>query len=280
MEFFPYLSSYILVFSFVVCIFSSFAPLPFGKFANSSLPLQINSSVVRALFTFGVFSMLFGWTENNEWHTKLPQITKGWIVFIFILVHFLWRSVASHIVFNHFTLNSDVDIVGEKQASFLLAIVGLCYYIPVGFFFRRLSVQIKDESLQEYEYLFLVAAIVCLTLNAYADLEYNLKRDTRKKISQYYGRYASLNELRESFDSIINIGLPPNYFFEIAEWFFFTLFVGRWETFWWFISCLLFLIPRSMWQMRWYYTTSTPKEITVPVPKIQKTPMAKSKINF
>lgn len=279
MDFFPYISSYILVFSFVVCIFSSFAPLPFGKFANSSLPLQLNARIVKALFSFGIFSILFGWIENNKWHADLPQDTKGWIVFIYVLIHFLWRSVASHIVFHHLTSSSDENIVGRKQASFLLVLVGLSYYIPVGFFFRRLSVHIKDDGLQEYEYLFFIAAIVCLSLNAYSDIVYNSNRDTRRKISEYYGRYATLDELRESFDSIINIGLPPNYFFEIGEWFFFTLFVGRWETFWWFISCLFFLIPRSMWQMRWYYT-SVPKEITVSVPKVQKNIMAKSKINF
>lgn len=278
MEFFPYLSSYLLVFSFVLCIFTSFAPVPLGKFSNPSLPLQVNARVVQVLLSFGAFAMLFGWTEDGTWHTKLPTSTKGWIVFIFILVHFSWRSIISQIVFNHLTDNSEEDIIGKKQASFLIAVVSFAYYIPVGFFFRRLSVQIANESLQEHEYIFLVASILCLMLNAYVDISMNTNRESRKKITEYYGRYASVEELRESFDSILRIGLPPNYFFEIAEWFFFALFIARWETFWWFITILLLMIPRAMWQMRWYYTKKT-KEIAVALPVV-KTNNVKSKMNF
>lgn len=277
MEFFPYLSSYLLVFSFVICIFSSFAPLPFGKFSNATLPLQLNSRVIKGLFTVGVFSMLFGWSEDNKWYTTLPSETKGWIVFLVVLIYFVWRSILSHLFFHHLTDSSNEDIVGKKNASFLLVFVGFAYYVPAGFLFRRLSVNLKGE-IRDYEYLFLVASLVCFTLNAYVDVVMNIDRSTRKKISEYYGRYASIDELREYFDSIVTVGLPPNYFFEIAGWFFFSLFVSTWETFWWFLSVLLFLLPRSMWQMRWYYT-STPKEIVVRVPPVKQINF-KSKINF
>lgn len=247
MDLFPYWTSYILIYFVSAFLVLILIPAPYGKFARASLPLQINSRVAWAINEIGGLFVLFGYFEDGKWITQLPSTDKGWVCYSFVVVHFLWRAIISQIV-----LESIDPPRGTKETSIIIPLLGLLVLPAVGMNFRHMSVQITDT----YEFkdtIFIMGALLCLAGNAFVDVMFNIWRKEKKPMSEYYGSYLTIDEISERFGLLGRLGIDcPNYFFEILEWGFFSLFAFRWEAFWWFVCVLLYLLPRSIWTSHWH----------------------------
>ena len=250
MEIFPYFSSYILLYSVIAFLLLIIVPAPYGKFAKAYLPLQINSRLAWSFNEIGALVfLLIGYLEDGKWYHDMPSSTKGWACFIFLIVHFLWRSVLSQLVIAYVIDPPN----GTKQTSLILPLLGLLYLPFVGMNFRRMSAQI-DDTYNFEDNVFLVGACISLCANAFVDIQLNRWRKTEgTQISEYLGIYLSREQIGERFGLLDKLGFQsPNYLFEIFEWGFFTLFAFRWEAFWWFVATILYLLPRSIWTSHWY----------------------------
>lgn len=254
MDAFPYMSSYVFIYSLVINLVFFFMPAPYGKFCNPSLPLQIPNRCIYPFLSIGFFSFFFGWFEGEDlvYHNDMPTCAKGWIVFLFLTVHFVWRTFLSHLVFSYVT-GDDVDLVGTKRASLLIVPFYFAYYVPLGFLFRRMAHMISG-SIETHEYIFMAAMFGGFLLHAVADVWKNMERSARgDKVTAYLGSYVPLSGFDHLWKSVIDgLQFPPNYFFELVQWAFFMVFVGRWEAVWWFASCVLWLVSRGTWQLKWY----------------------------
>lgn len=263
---FPTFSLYIFVFGLVSGFFLTLMPAPYGKFASSSFPLQLDTRVAWVLMEIGaLIFFLIGWTEFDKWNMDHPTTGKGWVCFFFFLIHFTWRSVLSQLVL-HFLTDSDTDLVGEKQTSALLIVFSWLYLPIVGFMMRKMSVH-EFGKIEEHEYIFLAAAAVCFLLNAYFDIWVNMKRKDGEKIyagDVYLGKYLTIEQIDEEWHTLVQWGITtPNYFFELLEWFFFMLFAWRAEALWWFVSTVLILTPRILWTNTWYYKSVQAPQTTI-----------------
>lgn len=250
MDIFPYVSSYIILYAIVAFIVLIIVPAPYGKFARQSMPLQINPRV--AWFLNEVSALVFlaiGWLENGTWRHDMPQTNKGWVCFLFLIVHFVWRSTLSQLVIEWLIQPPN----GTKQTSILLPLLSVIYLSLVGMNFRRMCSLIDDEF-QDFDLIFVCGASFCFLANAFVDIQYNRWRKSEgSDKSEYLGRYLTREELAERFGLLNKLGFEcPNYLFEMLEWGFFALLAFRWEAFWWFVGTVLFLLPRSIWTSHWY----------------------------
>ncbi len=248
---FPYLSLYILIFSFICFILFIVVPCPYGKFSYDA-PLPISPDFAWSLMNLSTLICIFGYwdIENGKWNSQVPNM-KGWICLSFFIIHFIWRGLISVLWIN--LIHSEENYRGTKKTSFLLVLVAWLYYPVVGMLIRHMCVSI-DEKIDVNDFLFLICCIIFLFLNAYVDIYLNYKR----KISQYTttandtGTYLTKQGMREHFTILFNLGIEnPNYFFEIIEWGFFTLLTMRFESLWWFVATLFILLPRSLWSSHW-----------------------------
>jgi len=287
MGFFPTYGLYIFVYGLVAGFFLTLVPAPYGKFASLSLPIQFDTRITWVIMEVSaLIFFLIGWTEFDKWNMDHPTTTKGWICFFFFIIHFTWRSILSPLVL-HVITDSEPELIGEKQTSLLLVLFGWLYLPVVGFMIRKMTVY-DFQKVESHEYIFLVAAILCLFLNAWFDIWVNMNRDKGEKIYSgelYLGKYLTIEQIDAEWHTLVQWGITtPNYFFEILEWFFFMLFAWRPEALWWFVACVLVLSPRIIWTNSWYYkpieqapVQETPIEATT-VQVVQK-PMKKSKQN-
>jgi hypothetical protein len=257
-ELFPLYTLYVFVFSLIAGFFLLMAPAPYGKFATNGLPLQFNPRLTWVFIEIGAFiCVLLGWTTfNGVWHMEHPTTTKGWICFIFFLVHYSWRSILSSVVLHSLTNESDREIVGDKETSLLLAVFSWLYLPVVGFMIRKMTTQ-EFEALEGHELIFLLAAAVCFILNVWYDVWINSVRAEKGEEMYcgdlYLGKYVSIDYIGEYWYTVVGWGIStPNYFFECLEWGFFALFSWKIEAFWWFVACLCHLTPRMMWYNDWY----------------------------
>ena len=246
MEIFPYISKYILGFAGLSLICLMVIPAPYGKFSKTYFPFQINSRLAWFLCEVGGLFILLPYYDNDSWNTSLPTTSKGWAAFTFISIHFLWRSIFSQIILEYINPPR-----GTKETSALIPLGGLLYLPLVGMNFRHMVSEIDDAITIEGG-IFLGLSAICLFANAFVDVMLNIWR--KEKIEdRYLGAYLSREDIADRFALLSNIGIDsPNYFFEILEWGFFVLFTWRWEAFWWFISTLVYLIPRMIWTSHWY----------------------------
>lgn len=246
---FPYVSIWILGYATVVFLASIIVPLPYGKFSKSMLPLQIDTRLAWGLQHGAVLiGLIFGWMEDGKIYTMVPITNKGWVALTFLWLHFLWRAILSQVVLTKH---------GTKQTTILLPILSLLYYVPVGCQFRRMCHEI-DVSYEPIDTIPFILACICFGLNITIEILYDNWRidenncyafdlPTRK----YYGNYLREDFLKERF-ILFRYGFhTPNYAFEMLEWLFFTLFVFKYEAFWWFVATCLFLMSRSAWTAHW-----------------------------
>lgn len=250
MDIFPYLSSYIVLYAVVAFIVLIIVPAPYGKFAKSYMPLQINPRVAWFLSEFGaLLFLLVGWVEDGRWQHQLPQTGKGWVCFIFLIVHFLWRSTLSQLAIECIIQPPN----GTKQTSVVLPLLSMVYLAFVGMNLRRMCSSITD-GFEDYDAIFLVGASISLIANATVDMLLNVWRKTEgSDKSKYFGTYLTIEEIGERFALLNKLGFQcPNYLFEMLEWGMFALLAFRWEAFWWFVATVLFLLPRSIWTSHWY----------------------------
>lgn len=265
MDVFPYISSYILLYAVVAFLIFLIVPAPYGKFAKEYMPLLINPRLAWSLNHVGALIIIFGYFEDGIWKNKMPSNNKAWVAFVFLLLHFLWRAIFSQLVIEYVIKPPN----GNKQTSLIIPFLGLLYYPAVGMNFRRMVVHMDDEY-QFDDTIFLVGSFVCLFTNAFIDMQLNRWRKDNGYSFPYTGKYLTKEEIGERFGLLYKLGFhSPNYLFEIFEWGFFTLFVFKWEAFWWFVATLLYLMPRSIWTSHWY---SIPFDhgvaITKQVPKV------------
>ncbi len=246
---FPYLTPWILGFAICVFLVNMLMVIPYGKFSRSELPLQIDSRIAWALqHGLVLIGLIFGWVDLDGWYFNTPQTNKGWAALTFLWIHFLWRGILSQIIFTKH---------GKKQTTLILPLLGLLYFIPIGMNFRKMCYEI-DEDYEAVDTIPLGLAFVCLILNIVIEMLYDSWRKSYENCYQfnlptriYYGNYLRHDFLEERF-AIYRYGIhTPNYTFEVLEWLFFTLFVFRFEAFWWFVGTLLLLWARGAWTSHW-----------------------------
>lgn len=269
---FPYLSAWILLYAIVAFLILIIVPAPYGKFSKEFLPLQIDPRLAWGLqHGLVLVGLVLGWWESDKLNTTTPQTNKGWTALTFLWVHFAWRGIISQVVLTKH---------GSKQTSILLPLFGIAYFIPAGMNFRHMCAEITEV----YEFkdtIFLVGASVCLIANAFVEIMYNqwrLNTENCYQLNEYQGAYVKKEEIGERFGLLYRLGIvTPNYLFEVIEWGLFSLFVMKWEAFWWFVATILFLLPRSIWTSHWFSTV--PNVSYTQVPKVVQ-PRNKNKYNF
>ena len=249
---FPYLSLYLVLFSFICFILFILCPYPHGKFSYA-LPLSISSDVAWAMINIPTLICIFGYwdIENAKWVSDVPN-TKGWICLSFFILHFVWRGIVSILWIN--LIHSENSFRGSKQTSFLLVLASWFYYPFVGMLIRYMCVHIEN-SISIHDILFLVCCFLFLGLNAYVDILFNYSRKTSLKTQNHeqLGIYLTKEGIADHFKVLVHLNIEsPNYFFEMIEWGFFVLLTLRFEALWWFIATLLMLLPRALWTSHWY----------------------------
>ncbi|MAJ82594.1 MAG: hypothetical protein CMF41_06730 [Legionellales bacterium] len=251
---FPYLSLYVLVFSFISFVLFILFPVPHGKF-SWKLPLMIDSDIAWALINGPALIIIFGYfdNENGTWVSKLPSSAKGSLAMVFFIIHFIWRSIISVLWIRH--IHSELpETRGCKKTSFLIVLVSWFYYPVIGMLIRHMAVNMTGE-LSAHDIIFLLGALIFLFLNAYVDIILNYSRTTSPDVKTHptIGIYLTKIGLKKHFKILVHLGIEcPNYFFEILEWGFFALFTLRFESLWWFVSTILILLPRALWTSHWY----------------------------
>lgn len=254
----PHISSYLIVYSICINFVFWFMAAPYGKFSIRQSkwmsPLAVENHIFRPLLTLGVFSFFIGWFENKNWdyHTDLPSSQKGWFLFIWLSIYFVWRTFIANFVCY---ILSSKEATGDKKVSLLVSIPYLFFYIPLGFYLRRVCAMIQDD-IEAYEWVLVAFLIFFMLLNAYSDIKMNTRRNEEGKLYDYIGKYLSEKQLFEDFSSTHGmyraVAFPPNYLFEIVHWLILSLFTVQWELFWTFCCIFIFLFVRAAWQKRWY----------------------------
>lgn len=254
MEFFPYLSGWILGISCIFLLYQLFAYLPYGKFAIQDAPFaqwhSIHPGVAFAIpYILSLFFVSFGWFEDNTWNVnKLPQMPKGWLALVTLILYYTWRIVSQLVI--HRIINPPN---GQKQTSILFTLVQLLYYPAVAMNFRRMCYYI-DTEIETKDVIFVTLTFLALAANAYVDISLNIWRKDKDIATDYgwHGLYITSSEIKKRFAMLGMCGIEPNYAFEILAWVFFTVFTWRFESLWWLVATLCILIPRMMWSSYWY----------------------------
>lgn len=279
MEIFPYLTSYLIVYSLVINLLFFFMPAPYGKFSWKKTYLSVPNDLFKPFIMIGFVSFWPGYYENEEWHTDMPCSTRGWAIWWWLTIYFTWRILAFPLLS---TILAEKDSRGGKWVDvwWILPYVG--FYLPAGFYWRRASV-LATRPFEPYEYVLMVLLVVLFLLNVYQDIINNRRRNQEGIERDYLGKYLPLDKLYDNFESMkglySNMALPPNYAFEITHWFIFMFLSFTWEGVWFFCCMFLFIVSRGIWQRNWYYThreSSTVYQQVMPFVK----PNVKGKITF
>lgn len=257
MEIFPYFSSWILGVAGIYGLVLLLIPAPYGKFAKDYMPFPLNPRAAWAFEHSAYLILLFGYFKDDQWVHTLPTSNKGWICFVFLIVHFLWRALLSQFVIEYIIKPPN----GRKNTSAIIVLMGWIYNPFVGMNFRHMVVEI-DSDMKSQDYAFLVLAAVCFLGNVFCDVMLNVWRKGKAPLTPWLGSYLSRNDLSERFSLLIHMGMDcPNYMFEGLEWGFFTLLAFRWEAFWYFIGTVIYLTTRSIWTSHWYNLPDSEPEI-------------------
>ncbi len=263
---FPYLSLYLLVFSFICFILFIIVPFPHGKFSWKS-PLMIDSDIAWALMQGSTLTVLFGYldVDNNTWVFTLPKTNKGLVALVFFIIHVIWRSFISVLWIRKIHKELQ-ETRGNKKTSFLLVLASWLYYPVVGMLIRYMCVHIT-ENISAHDIIFLLGAFVFLGLNAYTDITLNKSRCISPDVKTHasIGTYLTKDGIRKHFKVLVHLGIDcPNYFFEILEWGFYALLTRKFESLWWFLSSLMILLPRALWTSQWL-SQDDPEELEVTI---------------
>ena len=258
----PYLSSYLLIYSFALNLIFWFMPAPYGKFSAKKAPLAvIPSDWFYPLITVWFVTFYIGWLEDGEIKQEWPTSDnpRGQFLLVWLSIYFFCRTILSP--FACMAANEDDSNRGEKTVSLLLIIPYFFFWGPAGIFWRRAVTKI-DAPLESYDYILMVLAAIFLALNLYSDINTNHKRHNGKEdIGPWCGKYLDEEQLYEDFSSMKGLwhtfSLPPNYMFEVAHWFIVIFLSRSWEGLWWFCSIFMFLLTRGVWQKKWYQTKET-----------------------
>jgi len=236
----------ILIYTAVIFLIGLYVPLPYGRYCTIwDLPLKINN---RFAWVFAnIFALI---ALVIQVIITPPQCTLASVIFTFLCIHFLWRSVVSQVWIG--LLYED-----KKETSFLVALFLASYNIFVGIMFGQMIHNINEEF-ELYHLLFITGCTCALVLNAYYDVWINTNRKelgkiTNDKDGKYLGEYINLNTLGDYYEMMIRFGIiTPNYMFEIIEWLSFFLLTLHTEALVYLIATALLLVIRTGQLSVWY----------------------------
>lgn len=257
MDVLPHLSSYLLIYSFVLNFLFWFMPAPYGKFAINDPPAWTVSIVPNSVFRVLIFiwfgTLYWGWFEGVDWtfYNTWPTSNRGMFILIWLSVYYVWRLV-SPAAFSAYGGN----YVGDKKVSLFAFFLYAFFWGPAGWYWRKAASTVSVE-LEFYDYILMILLALFLGLNVYSDITKNDIRENGKEF-QGIGRYLNEAQLYERFSSLEGLwntfSLPPNYMFEVAHWFVFIFVSHSWQGLWWFCCIFMFLVTRGVWQKKWYRT--------------------------
>lgn len=264
MEVLPYITPYLLLYSFALNFLFWFMPAPYGKFSYQEHTITEWGLMPSWWFNmlspaaFGVF--YGGWLTIEdgtwEWH---GDYDKKWsdrsiMLFVILNIYFVHRVLAQLIY------NSNTGIQkarGSKQVHLVWLIAYWLFWAPAGMYWRR-TVETVDVPLELYDIVLCLLAFIFWALNVYSDYVNN-KRRCEDDVTPYevIGKYLTIQQIHSEFASIERLyhvaSLPPNYTFEIAFWFVFIFLSRSWEGLWWWCCIFMFLFTRGVWQKTWYH---------------------------
>ena len=252
MNIFPYISSYLLVYSFSINLIFWFMPAPYGKFSyhkhNCIKILNIPSILFNYLIHIGFVTFFVGYLDDNpiKFYNGLNLNNRGWAVFIWLSLYYLLK------IFVNTIYPKDEITRGTKMVNLLWTVPYLLFWAPAGFYLRR-AVNNIIEPLYLYDYVLILLGAVFLIMNLYSDI---LKNEKRKmddvKTYAIVGKYLNQDQIYNDFYSLRNLFLPPNYILELCHWFIFIFVCRKWESLWFSCCIFSFLFTRGIWQKKWY----------------------------
>ena len=222
-----------------VFLVSWYTPIPYGRFSDSAGVLKSSD-----------------WLPNipNRWFIGLaniptiiflgihiPDISNfGLVVFIFLLVHFVFRAFIVPVV-TGFIYHTD-----EKECSVLVLIPFMLYNGLAGYILGFMCTNLNDLFFMWPDLPLLVGAFCALFLNVYYDIRINWMRchDENAKIQSMYVTYRSIEK---EFPLLFWLNITsPNYFFEIIEWGFVVILTWHTESLCYFIATWIILWVRAL----------------------------------
>lgn len=280
MEVLPYITPYLLLYSFALNFLFWFMPAPFGKFSYQKHTIRgtIDSYIFSMAWPLGFLTFYLPWLtiEDGTWkwngdlfnaNTFTPS-DRGILLFIVLTIYIAHRILAP-LIYNS---NAGIDEArGTKEVHILWLIPYWLFWLPAGMYWRTV-VETVDTPLELYDIVLCLLAVIFWALNVYSDYAKN-KRRCEDDVKEYtvIGKYLTQKQIHGEFASIERLyhvaSLPPNYMFEIAFWFVFIFLSRSWEGLWWFCCIFMFLFSRGVWQKTWYEE---------PVDKGEKQPMMNS----
>jgi len=257
MEVLPYISAYLLIYSFALNFLFWFMPAPYGKFSyqeHNYLTFLLIPSWIFSIFTHAGFAVVVaGWFEGDwVWHNGMAKEGRGMLLLVILCVYILVRVLSP--LFYQAISNID-EARGTKKVNLLWLVPYFAFWVPAGFYWRR-AVATSHKPLELYDIVLCLLAFIFWALNVYSDFNKNNKRNEQGKPYTVIGKYLDQKQIYEDFSSLEKLyhvaSLPPNYQFEIAFWFVFIFISWNWEGLWWFCCMFLFLFTRGVWQKTWY----------------------------
>ena len=102
MEVLPYITVYLLLYSFALNFLFWFMPAPYGKFSyikHKILPFPlIPSYVFSFVVTIGFVTFFIGWFEDGwKYRSDTPSTDRGWLVFISLSIYIAVRVLINFI---------------------------------------------------------------------------------------------------------------------------------------------------------------------------------------
>lgn len=265
MEVLPYISSYLLIYAFVLNFIFWYIPAPFGKFSHVwSVPwyFKVYSSLFRGSTTLWFVTIIIGWWENETVKWEWPTSDRGLFVFVWLCIYWVFRTFIAPML--NFVALDDKTVVGDKKVFVLWIIPYIGFWAPAGIFWRRATTKI-DAPIEPYDYILIFLLLFFGVLNVHSEWRMNKKRSSVTKKLQTIGKYLDEEQIYEDYASMKKqwhmLSLPPNYMFEVAHWFIFIFVSHCWEGLWWFLCIFMFLLTRGVWQKKWYLTECVPKPI-------------------
>ena len=225
-----------------VFLVSWYTPIPYGRFSDSPGLSQINGlpDIPNRWFIglANIPAIIFLCIH-------IPDVSNfGLVVFVFILVHFVFRALIVPVV-TGFIYHTD-----EKECSVLVLIPFMAYNGLAGYTLGYMCTSLNGLFFMWPDLPLLIGASCAFVLNVYYDIWVNwLRCHGDAKVKDMYVTYGSLeNEFQLLF--WLNI-TSPNYFFEIIEWGFIALLTWHTESLCYFIATWLILWVRALSINRW-----------------------------
>ena len=235
MNIFPYISSYLLVYSFSINLIFWFMPAPYGKFSyhkhNCIKILNIPSILFNYLIHIGFVTFFVGYLDDNpiKFYNGLNLNNRGWAVFIWLSIYYLVK------IFVNTIYPKDEITRGTKMVNLLFSVPYLLFWAPAGFYLRR-AVNNIIEPLYLYDYVLLLLGTVFLIMNLYSDI---LKNEKRKmddvKTYAIVGKYLiKIKFIRFLFFK--KSVFATKLYFGTMSLVYFYIRLQKWESLWFFVA--------------------------------------------